>query len=208
MDDVTDLHSTQEHAVTGFPGPEATATAGVTAARKIVAPKSRKPAVRDPTIPLMPGQAKIGTIKYTDAMNKSVMKYFSDEAALGTFRVMKSHYLTDGFERISTKMAKEYPIFDWNMEKIRTKFDTEKRRLRAWLTWRDGFSGASFDEEGRAVGTPEQISHFLASNPKREWLFTQGLQDSNQYLDIFDREKPGGLRSKEVTQAINNALRL
>ncbi|CAK7566898.1 MAG: hypothetical protein SEPTF4163_004852 [Sporothrix epigloea] len=115
MDDVNDLHSTQEHVVTGFPGPEATATAGVTAARKIMAPKSRKPAVRDPTIPLLPGQAKISTIKYTDAMNKSVMKYFSDEAALSTFRVMKGHYLTDGFERISTKMAKEYPSFDWNI---------------------------------------------------------------------------------------------
>ena len=104
-------------------------------------------------------------------------------------RVMKGHYLTDGFERISTKMAKEYPIFDWNMEKIRTKFDTEKRRLRAWLTWRDGFSGASFDEEGRAVGTPEQISHFLASNPKHEWLFTQGLSEPqciiNGLRDLF-----------------------
>ncbi|CAK7567991.1 MAG: hypothetical protein SEPTF4163_005969, partial [Sporothrix epigloea] len=89
-------------------------------------------------------------------------------------------------------MSKKFPVFEWNHHKIRSKYDTEKKKARLWKNWRDGYSGASFDENDRAVGTEEQKAAFRARNPNNEWIFTQGLKNSDRHLEVFSKEQPGG----------------
>lgn len=123
--------------------------------KKRVLPRKRKSTACDPTLPLAPGQAQLSSIRYTDNMNDFVMSISFTEAVKGTYNVMKGSFVTKEFEELSDAMSRQFPIFDWNSENIKSKYDSEKKRFRAWISWRDGYFGASFDKEGRARLAPK-----------------------------------------------------
>ncbi|CAK7272524.1 hypothetical protein SEPCBS57363_005174 [Sporothrix epigloea] len=204
FNDVFELRNTPRPTDTGTPGLEVTAAAGVTAPKKIAAPRKRKRTVRDPTLLPLPGQAKIKHLKYSDEMNDAVMDLFLDETRKGTFRVMKGAAIAEGFERISDAMSHRYPIFAWGPEKIRSKYDTEKKKIRAWLAWRDGFPGATFDEKGVAVGTEEQKRLLLAMHPNQEWIFSNCLRNSERYLEIYFRLRATSQYANDAVETIDS----
>ncbi|CAK7262757.1 hypothetical protein SEPCBS57363_000206 [Sporothrix epigloea] len=177
------------------------------AGRKTVAPKKRKSVAR--------GRARNYTIEYTDDMTDAVMSLFLGEALRGTFRKFKGkgrfktrkfneETVAQGFERISQEMSQKFPNFGWNAAKIKTKFETERQRLAAWLAWRDGYYSAPFDDEGRPVSTEEQHRLFLAVYPEHDWVFSQALRDVDGYLKIYPDEEYG-LYAKDAWQWLASA---
>ena len=63
------------------------------------------------------------------------MRLFLEELRRGSWKIEKAIATRLGLERIYYKIKEAFPTYIWLVEKIREKFNNEKRRFCAWITF-------------------------------------------------------------------------
>jgi hypothetical protein len=147
-----------------------------------------------PSTPVPGNTAKKEVIRYSPEMHEAIIRFFQEQALAGAFLITRKGAMKEGFEAVARGMKSRFPDKEWPVDKMSTKYDTEKRKYRIFLNFLE-ISGTSYVEEtGLLDGSSENWDRFQRLYTGTAWLrkpFPLG-RNVNAYADIFAKEKPSG----------------
>lgn len=137
---------------------------------------------------------------FTVAITQQFMQICAEIRNAGEWNALNKKFWGPVYKKIVGMMIDRCPGQKWTEKQIKSKWETEQKRYRQYLTIL-GKSGTSINPDTGIVEASEETwKAFLRQDPKAAWLRTMPLGDVAVYQTVFWNESATG----EHTDVVGN----